>query len=384
MSCFSKAEPYLQRALEIYQKQCGEYDAKTLLTRIELGYLYLFWMQPDKNVPMMVKALEGCRRVFGNRDPNTLEAMNILGSVYMQWSVPAADSLLNESWVTARQVLGPEHEYTLLYECVLGLLRQGQGRLEEAEARLTHALKDLEHRPSHHRCHFMTVLSQVYKDQKCFTEAEAWVQRAIQEGTQSHGQAHRETIFAQLNMANIYIAQGRYDEAETILKEAAKTRRENDPAQTDWIHPHQKLIVFYASLARYGQMEQEIAKFEADHKPATEDNRRRLVILFNQLGWLLATHPSTEVRNGEKAVVYAVKACEVSTSNWENAYSIDTLAAAYAATGNCKEAVKRQMQAIEKLRETSLESILMEEYKERLKLYESNQPYHSQDTEYWI
>ena len=69
---------------------------------------------------------------------------------------------------------------------------------------------------------------------------------------------------------------------------------------------------------------------------------------LNDLAWMLATTKDARVRNGRRAVTIATKACTL--SNWDNAFSIDTLAAAYAAAGNFSDAVKYQEMAISRLK----------------------------------
>ena len=69
---------------------------------------------------------------------------------------------------------------------------------------------------------------------------------------------------------------------------------------------------------------------------------------LNDLAWMLATTKDARVRNGRRAVTIATKACAL--SNWNNAFSIDTLAAAYAAAGNFSDAVKYQEMAISRLK----------------------------------
>lgn len=93
---------------------------------------------------------------------------------------------------------------------------------------------------------------------------------------------------------------------------------------------------------------------------------------MNDLAWLLATAPEPRVRNPHKAVALAQKCCGL--SHWTNAYSIDTLAAAYAAAGNFGQAVRYQQLAMQALNKSERDEQLAA-MQDRLKLYSNRQPY---------
>jgi tetratricopeptide (TPR) repeat protein len=93
---------------------------------------------------------------------------------------------------------------------------------------------------------------------------------------------------------------------------------------------------------------------------------------LNDLAWLLATSPNGRLRNGRRAVVFAQQSCAL--TNWNNAYSIDTLAAAYAAAGDFSQAVKFQQRAIDAL-DPKDRPIQLPGMKSRLELYSSRRAY---------
>ena len=89
---------------------------------------------------------------------------------------------------------------------------------------------------------------------------------------------------------------------------------------------------------------------------------------YNNLAWFLATVKTSSLRNGKKAVELALTACEL--SNWKNPGYLDTLAAAYARTGDFNNAVKWQAKALE-----SPELGKKPEAQQRFKFYKERKPW---------
>jgi tetratricopeptide (TPR) repeat protein len=65
---------------------------------------------------------------------------------------------------------------------------------------------------------------------------------------------------------------------------------------------------------------------------------------YNGLGWFLATSPEAKYRDGKRAVELTRKACEL--TQWKDMNYIDTLAAAYAESGQFPEALRYQEMAL--------------------------------------
>jgi hypothetical protein len=84
-----------------------------------------------------------------------------------------------------------------------------------------------------------------------------------------------------------------------------------------------------------------------------------------------ATCPAAEARNGAEAVKLAMKACEL--TGWIGPAHLDTLAAAYAETGDFDSAVKWQKEAVRLLTKKD-PAEWSAQFEDRLKLYESGKP----------
>jgi tetratricopeptide (TPR) repeat protein len=92
-----------------------------------------------------------------------------------------------------------------------------------------------------------------------------------------------------------------------------------------------------------------------------------LVEAYSGAAWLLATCPDDAHRDGAKAFQYAAKACQL--SQWSDGDAIDSLAAAYAESGDFAKAVEYEQKAI------LLAGEQADDYQNRLELYQARQPY---------
>ena len=96
------------------------------------------------------------------------------------------------------------------------------------------------------------------------------------------------------------------------------------------------------------------------------------VTCLNCLAWLLATCPDDRIRNGERALSLAQRLVSIDSGP----YHLDTLAAAYAATGRFDDAVRTENEAIEKLqaqKNSRASDLLAMRY--RLTAYQDHKPW---------
>ncbi len=84
---------------------------------------------------------------------------------------------------------------------------------------------------------------------------------------------------------------------------------------------------------------------------------------LNNLAWILATDPGTEIRNAQEAVELAQRACKL--TGHKHPLLLGTLAAAYAENGQFAEAVRSAEEAVSLARKTGLNDVA--EANERLK-----------------
>lgn len=94
----------------------------------------------------------------------------------------------------------------------------------------------------------------------------------------------------------------------------------------------------------------------------------------NDYAWTLATNPKDSVRDGDKAVELAEKACKL--TEYKHAGTVDTLAAAYAEKGEWESAVKWQEEAVKLGEKEQPDDV--PGMKERLSLFKEKKPFREQ------
>ena len=92
------------------------------------------------------------------------------------------------------------------------------------------------------------------------------------------------------------------------------------------------------------------------------------VTALNNISWIY----STKLNDPDKARELALQACKL--GNYNQPASLDTLAIAYAASGNFDLAVETVQKAI-KLADGRVNEQIIQEMKKRLNLYQNKQPY---------
>jgi Flp pilus assembly protein TadD len=94
--------------------------------------------------------------------------------------------------------------------------------------------------------------------------------------------------------------------------------------------------------------------------------------VLNNLAWLLATCPDTQVRDGTQAVKHAERACEL--THYGETMMVGTLAAAYAEAGRFDEAISTAQKACTLATESG-QPELLKKNQELLELYRQHKPY---------
>jgi tetratricopeptide (TPR) repeat protein len=154
---------------------------------------------------------------------------------------------------------------------------------------------------------------------------------------------------AHLNLGSILCMQQRFGEGVPHLERAVELDPELPTA-------HANLAEAYGALGR--------RRLAAKHFALAVEGEPNRPFLLNRLGWLLATSPEDDVRDGARAIVVGERAVRLTAR--QDPVSLDTLAAAYAEVGRFGEAVATVREALDL---TARRGAADRELADRLSLY---------------
>ncbi|MGL4593443.1 MAG: tetratricopeptide repeat protein [Thermoguttaceae bacterium] len=97
------------------------------------------------------------------------------------------------------------------------------------------------------------------------------------------------------------------------------------------------------------------------------------VVSINNLSWILSTSPTDEIRDGKRALELATKACEM--TDYQKAYILSTLAAAYAEIGDFESALKWSQKSIDLSSEDDTLKDRVDDLKKELQSYQKKEPF---------
>jgi serine/threonine protein kinase/uncharacterized protein (DUF2267 family) len=394
-----QAEPHLKRAYDLRRRLLGEQDLLTVNSMSQLGRLYEMQARFKEAEPLLVQALESRRRILGADHADTLQTSVWLGRLYAKSCITReteneAEQLLTTTLESARRLLGEEHPVTLEAMHGLAFLRGAiQVKQEEAVALCLEG-RDIakEALGEGHRltCQFMGLASWLETFASQYEEAQRHAQAVLEVNRRVFGEEDPDTleamctlgiahayggnleqagsllapgiermrsllgegyalvIFYSGELARVYTCQCRYDDAEKLLKRAiAEGGKFMGDDHRLVLRCMLHLMDLYAVQEQSATLEkfcsQEIGRLQKQSR----DNALAQALIYNCLAWLQATYPSAAIRNGAAAIKNAKEACKL--AGGDDAWCMDTLAAAYAESGDFAAAIAQEKKAIDAL-----------------------------------
>jgi protein O-mannosyl-transferase len=226
----------------------------------------------------------------------------------------------------------------------LGAILLQQGKFDEA---IREYQKSLQIKPGDPNV--LNVLGMALGQQGKFDEAVKYFSEALR--------IKPDFAAVHTNIGYALALQGSLDEAVGHLAEALR------------LDPHSAQSHYYLGqvLAQGGKINEAVTHFEEVLRLEPD-----WVELMNDLAWFLAASKETTIHNPDRAVKLARQSCEL--TNYKEPVLLDTLAVAYAATGDFRKAIETAEKALE-LCQSPEQNMLKEKIENRLVLYKVGKPY---------
>ncbi|MFG0329060.1 MAG: tetratricopeptide repeat protein [Phycisphaerales bacterium] len=389
LGLFDEAESHFLSATALRQVLYGD-TQPTIIAYGNLASLYLKWDRNDDAARIYDTWIDKSRAELGDTHVITLGMLINLAVLHIEKGEYAeAEAILSETFRIEEETLGPDHEQTIMALGGLANIAMATGRIEEAlrlfEDILARQLRSL---GPEHPGTFMTQnnIANALVDLGRMREATDRYEETLRDRERVLGKAHPDTLNTMINLAIAYRSQDRAAEAGPLIEEV----REVGLSVLGERH-----AVYRAATSLLAAMRIDEGRFEdaralfADnlriseealgpahinvvserirligilrrlelHAEADELSREHIRIiraaalatdadpeLLNAAAWELATFEMEGLRDPAASVEFATRACEA--TGRRNAYYLDTLAVATAATGDPARALEIQREAL--------------------------------------
>jgi serine/threonine protein kinase/tetratricopeptide (TPR) repeat protein len=221
---FLKAEPYMRRALELFEKTLGPECSEVAIAMNNFASVLRYQGKYIEAEPLFVHALTIWEKLHVSESSDVARTMTNLALLYLkQQRFAAAEPLYRQAITLWERVSGPEHPDVARTLNNLAKLYREQGKYSEAEPLLlrSRAIREktlgLDHPEAAKSDHDLAVL---YTLQTRYAEAEPLFQLALEIREQMLGVNHPSTAETLRGYADMLRQVGRTAEADALLQRA--------------------------------------------------------------------------------------------------------------------------------------------------------------------
>ncbi len=269
LGLYSRAQPLLERAIEIQRHVLGSRNAETLTSMSHLAEILALENHWDAAEKIQREVLDAQRHVLGPESPDTLWSMVNLAFI-LDWEgrYAEAEKLQRAALEIRRRTLRPEHPDTIFVMSCLADTLQSLGRFSEAENLAQEAVNTQRRAlgPEHpDTLGSMKILAKILNDEHRYAESASMARQVLEAQRRILGSQHGDTEDTMELLADSLAKEGLYPEAEKLVREEL----ENDKR----LGPESGTIITASDLAWILHQEGHLAEAEAVNREAIEKVR---------------------------------------------------------------------------------------------------------------
>jgi len=248
-----RAEPHLERSLDLHLVSYPRASEPVITAMNELGKLYSAQDRPDETVAIWTEVLDLKRKVFGEAHQTTIVSISNLASAYRERRRYAeALPLHEEAHALAVRHLDPQSEWRLAATRGLASMYRDLERFEQAEPLYldTIAIMREIYGDTHSRTlGAMNSLSILYQETNRYEDAERMLRDILETFLQRADPGHPNALVYRHNLAVLLLSTDRIPQAVELLEENLPLSRETlGPAHRGTIFTATSLAEAYDSL----------------------------------------------------------------------------------------------------------------------------------------
>ena len=257
---YAAAGPMLEEALALRRRLLGLEHKDVAVTLVELGRLYADQGLDDRAEPLFREALVLRQKLFGDEHEATATSMSDLGLLLrMKGDLAGAEALLRQTLATTRKVQGDDHPDVATALNNVALTAGERGDFATAESLLRQAA-DISRKTLGDNHHALAAqlnnLSRALSEQGKHDEAGPPQEEALNIVRSAYGAEHPTVGQYLANLARVHLARRDFVTSERMAREALAIRRRTLP-EDDWRVASSKSILGAAltELRRYEEAE---------------------------------------------------------------------------------------------------------------------------------
>jgi len=280
---FDEALPLLETACEKIVEKKGEQSRPAIKRCIDYGITLSQLGRYDEGIDVLKKQLEYSEVLFSGEHPRAAYAAIQLGSAYQRVSRSTeAEKHLRDGLEIYLSKKGSAFRLTNLARFKLAKVFRSRGEYDKAERILRKAYVDFASKKGNQEhvlaFHLMTYLGRVLKEQGRFVEAEQLLKEGIEGKKATIGADSDKTIQTMLTLAAIYLDQKKSKQAEQIMLEIAANAKD----LSDTSHFGIRRNIFWArtllQLDKLDEAEAAYIKVKAGMDSSNELSQRTMAI----------------------------------------------------------------------------------------------------------
>jgi len=271
-------------------KTSSSYNESTAYNQLKQGEMLMASNKFQLAEQSFLQAKANYETPFINDSTNYAQALSNLSLVYQNRGLYAKAIPMSDSAITIRKALYNKGMLAVSYNN-RGVLLKDIGKFIEAETFVKNALTILTEKNDELGLALAkNNLAMVYTDMNKLKDAEVLMKESLQHAGKVLGEKSSNYIKLEINLANVYKLQKKYEDAEPVYKYAIFKKESALGAHPDLAHLKSGLAQLYMEMGRYNEVEKLLqSAYDINKRKLGEANPATVKVMQEQANYYRIT-----------------------------------------------------------------------------------------------